>query len=417
MRFLISLAWKNLLRHGRRTLITAGAIAVGLGLYVFLDGWIQGTDDQSQTNMAWYETAGARIVDDEYWDDRDGAPLDHAVDDPEAIVALVEELGYQATPRTSFAGELIVTYDPFPEDGSLPTRIIALDPETDPDVYRINRTIVDGAFLEPGQEGVLMGAWTAEDIGAELGYTVTIATRTVDGYRQTIRLPIVGIFSSPNPVMNRGTLFVDLEVADFYLEMNGAVTQVDVALPERADRERAGRVLSRELELPAGLEVITWDTLASEVLAVAEADMVGTAIILFLVFIIAAVGVGNTMLMAVFERIRELGMMRAIGMTDRQVRMVFVMEAAGVGFIGSVGGLLIGALGNLYMVNVGIDFGFFTESIGNVGYRIVSVSYGTWNPTTMIIAFFVGVVMSAAISWLPARKASQMTITESLIHQ
>jgi ABC-type lipoprotein release transport system permease subunit len=163
--------------------------------------------------------------------------------------------------------------------------------------------------------------------------------------------------------------------------------------------------------------MITWDELAAEVLALAEAKQAGTGMILFLVFVIAAVGVGNTMLMAVFERIRELGMMRALGMTDKQIRRAFVAEAAGVGAIGGVLGVGLGVLATLYLVNIGVNFAGVIESIGNVGYRFASVSYGAWNPPTIVLAFVAGVVMSAVIAWMPARRAMKMSITECLIHQ
>ncbi|MFP4114364.1 MAG: ABC transporter permease [Spirochaetota bacterium] len=418
MSFLVGLAWKNLSRHWKRTLITAVAVAAGLAMYIFMDGWLLGADLQSKRNMVWYETGSARIVDAEYWEHRDTMPIRYAVEEPAPILDELDSRDIPATPRITFGGEMIVRYDPFPEDGALPTRVVALDPETDSEVYRLEETIVSGRFLRPGEEGVLMGAWTAEDIGAEIGYPITISTRTKDGFRQTIRLPIVGIFATPNPVMNRGTLLMDLEVADYYLEMDGAVTQIDTYFSDREDATASAEALATDLGISGDeLEMVTWNELAAEVLALAEAKQAGTGLILFLVFIIAAVGVGNTMLMAVFERIRELGMMRALGMTDVEIRLAFVMEAAGIGVIGSVFGVGLGALANLYMTTVGFDFSFFTEQIGNIGYRIASVSYGAWNPTTMIVAFAAGIVMSAIIAWLPARKAMKMSITDCLIHQ
>lgn len=418
MKFLIGLAWKNLSRYKRRTIITASAIAVGLSMFIFMDGWLKGADLQSQRNMVWYETGSARIVDAEYWENRDGAPIKYAVERSEPLLADLEAEGVPATPRITFGGEMIVTYDPWPEDGALPTRVIGLDPERDDRVYRLQETIVEGRYLSPGEEGVLMGAWTAEDLGAEVGYPITIATRTQDGYRQTIRLEIVGIFSTPNPVMNRGTLLMDIGVADYYLEMDGSVTQIDMRFADRADATRRAREVATTIDLDEErLDLVTWDELAAEVLALAEAKQAGTGMILFLVFLIAAIGVGNTMLMAVFERIRELGMMRALGMTERDIRRAFIFEAAGIGFIGSVFGVGLGALLNLYMVNVGFDFSFFTEQIGNIGYRIANISYGAWNPGTMATAFVVGILVSAIIAWVPARRAMKMSITDALIHQ
>ncbi len=101
--------------------------------------------------------------------------------------------------------------------------------------------------------------------------------------------------------------------------------------------------------------------------------------ILFLIFIIAAVGISNTMLMAIFERIRELGMMRSLGMSDMKIRIAFMLEAAGIGLIGSTIGVIIGVIANYWIINVGIDFGFLMREM-DIGYRIQSIFRGAWIP-------------------------------------
>ena len=113
--------------------------------------------------------------------------------------------------------------------------------------------------------------------------------------------------------------------------------------------------------------------------------------------------------MSVFERIRELGMMRAMGMKNRSIRSLFLMEAAGIGFIGSLGGVLLGAIVNLFLVNKGIDYSETMES-GDMGYRISAIAYGTWDPSTFVTAFVIGTVMAILVAWLPTRRALKLDI-------
>ncbi len=158
-----------------------------------------------------------------------------------------------------------------------------------------------------------------------------------------------------------------------------------------------------------------WRDIAYEYGALTEAKQSGTGVIMLLLFIIATVGISNTMLMAVFERTNELGMLRAIGMKDREIRLLFMIEAGAIGFLGSLGGVILGALANLFMVNVGIDFSWMTRSM-DIGYRISGAFYSAWNPLTMIQAFFTGIIICFSVAYIPTRRALKMKITDCLRH-
>jgi len=156
------------------------------------------------------------VLADGYLVERDLRPLRYAIDDVDEIEALLEKSGIRATARTVFNGELIVFQDPFPEDGSIQVTAYGIDPADDGDVYRLEETLSDGRFLEPGEDGVILGGWLAEDIDAKVGYPVTIVTRTRQGYFQTLELEVVGIVTTPNPIVNRHAVFIPIDIADFY---------------------------------------------------------------------------------------------------------------------------------------------------------------------------------------------------------
>jgi ABC-type lipoprotein release transport system permease subunit len=420
MKFLITLAWKNLFRYRRRTLITASAIAVGLMMFIFIDGFLLGVDTESQRNLKLFETGSAQIQHEEYFAERESLPLDYVVEDPEELMAELEEMGIPAAPRIHFSGEFIVSRDPYAEDGSLYGVVTAIDPETDDRVFDLEDTVVEGRYLEPNADEVMLGAWLAESLGAEVGYPITIATRTKTGYYQTIRAEIVGIVNCPSPQVNRSTAFIPLGTADYYLEMDGAVTTAALNFSGFADaKERAAEVEER-LGLSGGtygsLDVLPWQELAADYVAVSRMKRSGSGIILFLIVIIAAVGITNTMLMAVYERIRELGMMRALGMGDREIRWTFLLEAGGIGFIGSVLGTFFGIGLNAFMVYRGIDFTWLLKDM-DLGYRVSGVMHGAWHPSAIVGAFFLGVALSVLIAFIPTRRALKLEITECLRHQ
>ena len=94
----------------------------------------------------------------------------------------------------------------------------------------------------------------------------------------------------------------------------------------------------------------------------------------------------------------------------------FLFEAGGIGFVGSVFGVALGALGILYMVNVGIDFGFVMRNT-DIGYRVQSILRGTWNLRSFLVTLASGVGLSMIVAWLPIRRSLKMNIPTCLRHQ
>ncbi len=415
MKFLITFAFKNLTRYKRRTLITAGAIAVGIMMYIFIDAMLMGAEYESVRNLKWYETASARILNDEYWENRQQLPLDLSISDPDKIIDRLDENGIIATKRISIGGDLILSSQEFGEDGNLPVTVTAIDPSTDNEVFHYADTLIEGRFLEQDEDAALIGSWFAEDIGAKIGSWVTVLARGNGGFYEAIDLEIVGILNCPNPNVNRTLLMIPFDTADYYLAMDGAATEINIKLSDLADVD-AELPAIQELLNGDDLTVMSWTAMARDYLALAEAKRGGTGMILFLIFIIAAVGISNTMLMAIFERVRELGMMRSLGMSDAKIRIAFMLEAAGIGLLGSIMGVILGIVADFFIINVGIDFSFIMRDM-DIGYRIQGIFRGAWNPGTIVIAFFAGILISTLVAYLPTNRALKMDIPSCLRHQ
>ncbi len=418
MKFILQLAAKNLMRYKRRTAITAVAIAFGLMMYVFVDSLLLGAELESMRNLRWYETASLRVHDSAYWEDRHFLPLDASIESPQPILDLLKAEGITATARTSFAADMILYQDDFGEDGNMSVQVTAINPATDFDVYRFENTLIEGRFLQSGEmDGIVLGSWFAEDIGAKVGYWVTLVTRGKGGFYEAFDMQVVGIINCPNPNVNRSLVMMDIQAADLYLAMDGSVSSIDIVLGEKSNLNEVVQSLQPKLQaIDADLSLYTWEDLARDYLAILEAKQGGTGMILFLVFIIAAVGVSNTMLMAMYERMRELGMMRALGMRDRDILLAFLFEAGGIGLLGSVVGILLGCLANLYLVNVGFDFGFMFRDM-DIGFRIQNVMRGAWSIPTLIKAFLSGIGLSMIVAFLPIRRALKLDIPTCLHHQ
>lgn len=405
----VTLAYRNLTRHRRRTIVTATAVAMGLTIFIILDSILLGAELDSDRNIIWYETGAAQVIHRQYLEERDERTLNHVIDDRHTLAQDIQRHGFAVAPRTVFSAEMILFRDPFPEDGNVPVTAYGIDPLQDDDVFRISQSVQEGRFLTPDEEGVLLGSWLAEDVGAEVGFPIILVTRTRDGYFQTMDLEVVGIVETPNPIINRGALYLPLSVVDDYLHMGGGVTELAIASPPGSDAAQLQVVAAAY----PSLRVVSWQELAADYIALTQTKDSASGLILFLVFVIAAVGISNTILMAVLERTRELGMLQAIGMRNREITTMLLMEAAGIGLLGALMGVTAAALLNIPLITQGIDFGFIMRDT-DVGYRLTSHFYGTWNGATFISAAAMGVAISVVTAVLPVRRALQRPVVESL---
>jgi ABC-type lipoprotein release transport system permease subunit len=419
---LLRLALRNLGRHRRRTVITAAALAAGVALFIFMDSMLHGIDTESQRNLVWYETGSGRIVSAAQHAELERVALQHELVDYQPVLAALAARGVAAAPRVRFAGEL------FFGEGSLPVRLVGIDPALDPTVFRLPESLLPGGgFLETGVPGLLLGAWMTDDLGIAVGDFVEVRTRTRHGAMQTLELELAGILLSPNPTINKGVGFLPLDVVQFDLDLEG-VTEIalgalrtrlgrSIPVPAGATLEREIRRLNEELASAfPGVVAVGWTELARDYLALLESDSAGNSVMLLLVFLIAAVGVSNTMLIAVYERIREFGVMRALGMDDAAIRATMVLEAGAIGLIGSLAGLAVGAAATWWLVQWGIDMSGLYGNI-NLGYRVTGVFRGAWNPGIMLTAVIFGVAASMAIALLPARRALRLDVVQCLRYE
>jgi ABC-type lipoprotein release transport system permease subunit len=327
-------------------------------------------------------------------------------------VASLESEGLHAVPRIPFPADLIFFKDPFPEDGFIPARVVAIHPEKDGEVFRLEETLVEGEWLQSGVDGLVLGLWAARDIGADVGSWITVSTLARDGFPQVFDLEVVGILNSPNPEVNGSGVYMPLDIADDYLAMDGTVPVVHIRSPGLMPLGGVPEA-SERVVLPQGTRWYTWEELAADYVAMMDAETSGSTSIIMLILIIAAVGISNTMLMAVLERRREVGMMRSLGMNDRHIRRLFLWESAGIGAAGSILGVGIGALINIPMVNRGLDFTFFFQE-NTFGYRTAGVFYGSWHWQGFLYAFILGIGLSVLVAMISIRRILRIGIVESL---
>ena len=163
--FLLKLAFKNLSRYRTRTIITSGAIAFGIMIFIIIDSLLAGLALESELNLIAYETGGAKVFSEGYWEERNSIPLSYTLEQQGSVTEILEENKIPYAPRINFSADLIIYQDPFPEDGSFAVKVTAIDPELDPEVFRLDVAMKngEGRWLEKDEDGNLI---TASDLSS-----------------------------------------------------------------------------------------------------------------------------------------------------------------------------------------------------------------------------------------------------------
>jgi len=253
---------------------------------------------------------------------------------------------------------------------------------------------------------------------------------------QLIDAVITGVVNSPNPKTNGNIAFIPIDSLqdETGLLLDGRVTELLIRSAKAKDSQLPGKFESVESILSAlsksscaprfsgsagttvpELSIFSWQSYSADYFAAAAGDNISTRVMILFLFILSFIGIANTMLMAILERTKEIGMLRALGMTDAQLLLSYMIEASLVGVIGSTIGVIVGCLINIPMVNYGIDYSAVTEAMdGNIGYRISSSFKSMWNAGTIVATFFAASLLSGCMAVVPTLRALKMPVTETL---
>lgn len=409
MKFIFSLAIKNLFRYYKRTIITSLSIALGIGFLIYIDGILKWADEDTVRNLKNYETASLKIANKNFFKDEELVPVAEIIPDKPKIISILKKEKINYTEEIKFIANLIteITGESFTFIG------LGIEPAPHKNIYKLNRSIYKGKFLDNKNNSILISKYCAELLNVDIGDYIIVETRTRYNAYNADSFLITGIFDTPNPEINLNYFYIPISAADKLLDMEGNVNLL--ALKIENNIETVKKRLENQLT-EAGInniEIKSWKDMAKDYITLSKTKRGGSAFMLFLVFIIVAVGIINTMLMAVFERTGEIGMMRAMGATDKEILLCFIFESAGIGFIGGVVGVILGILINWYMIKYGWDF---SSAMGDIsyGYRVSAIWHTKWNPEMMGFAFIFAILISIIVSMFPARKAIKMNITDAL---
>ena len=412
---LLQLAWRNLWRNRRRTFITMAAIAFGYAMLLFVACLMAGLRWQMIQNGTCLVMSQIQIHAPNYYPNRSLQKTlgGRKGTDVSALLAAIS-----ADRRVSAVAPRVYGYALLSAvHRSAGVELMGVVPDQEPKITTLNTQISKGTYLTARlPKGVVIGDKLASTIGIELNSEIVLLTQAADGSMGNDVYTVVGILHSGLDALDRGLVLMSLSsLQDLLHLVPTRIHEVGIKLNRIDEATTVAAALEARLGKTLKVRAMAWPELAPELANYVQFNHGVTVVLFFIFFLVAVIGVMNTMLMAVFERTREFGMLMAVGMRPSQVIGLILMEAAGLGVASLVVGATLGVPLLWYLQVHGLDLGGATGEVVSVAGVVVGhLWYGRQDFTAYSQAAL-GLAATVLISALyPAWRAAQLRPTEAM---
>lgn len=399
---LLQMAFRDLGRNRRRSFFSSLAVAMGLAMLLLLAATVKGEMSGAMDSTIQLQSGHLQVRSKNYDEGKTSLKWEDLIADPQQVADQIAGLApvKLATPRLFASGILAVG------DESAGVRIFGIDPASAANApYRAG--LESGSFLTPeDRNGILMGKTLADKLSLKTGDTVNLSVNTSNGEVDEQPFIIRGIYNTESSGFDGGTIFMPITKAQTITQTEKHASTIFVLLKDKDQTT----VVANALQAP-NLQVLTWMKM-NELGVQAETLANSYMIILYLIVLgITATVIVNTLIMAVFERTREIGILMAIGMKSRRVMAMFLSESALLAVGGIIMGLVVGLLAVFYFSRVGFH-------IGNIGYStsflVGNIIYSQFSMADTVNLTILTFIITLLAGLYPAWMASRLEPVEAL---
>jgi len=400
---LTSLAWKNIWRNKKRSLIIVVAIAFGLwgGLVAgaIMMGWGESMVDTAIDR----DLAHIQIHNPGFLRDRE---VTNFIPNGFAVMDSVRKIpGVKAV-----SGRTLVEGMAASPTSTFGVTIMGIDPDQAKRVTDIYKLLVEGDYFNgKGKNPIVIGQKLADRLSLKIRSKIILSFQGLDSSLTYAAFRVSGIYKSGSSLFDESHVFV--RQADLFRLLNTQPIVHEIAI-----RAESAKLMSRVLAAIQGrypkMDIKTWKELAPEIAVTADAMISFTYLFVAIILMALIFGITNTMLMAVMERIRELGMLIAIGMKRVKVFVMILLETIMLSFTGGICGMIIGGASIAWLSHTGIDFSAFSSSLESFG---IGTMLYPFLPLDMYIALVAMIIVAASIaSTVPAWKAVHLVPSQAI---
>jgi len=336
------IAWRNLWRNKRRTLITTASVFFGVLLAAIMSSMQEGSYENMIDNVVKFYSGYIQIQEEEYWEHKTLYYSFEARDSLYEKINSVKEITLVVPRLESFA--LMSS-----EDITQPARIIGVDQEKEDSMTNLSQWIVEGSYFEGNHNSILLGSKLAKNLDVELKDTVALLGQGFYGSTVAELFVVKGILEFPNPEFNKTFAYMRLDRAQQFYSAISRLTSLALMLEDYSKLDPAINSLESKIDSP--YTALTWREMQPEMVQMIESDRAGGVIMKAILYIIIAFGILGTIIMMIAERRKEMGLMVSVGMRKHKLAAILFLETVYIGIIGVVGGIIVSFPIVFYMVH------------------------------------------------------------------
>jgi len=402
----LKLAWRNIWRHRRRTFIVVGAIGFTMMLMLWYDGLVAGFQDAIYGNAIQVLGGNIQIHAAGYQDKADQTPLLPLPDDARLVATALAQPQVAAASRRINTGGLATN-----NKGSFAVGITGIEPEKELPVNLIAQHVTAGRFLASSDgDQVLIGKGLADAMEVKVGDRITVAGKATHSQMRQRTLTIVGIYDVGMSDIEKRTVYVSLAEAQDLYGLPGQSTEVAISLKHIGEEYAVMSAISAAMP---GYDMGSWQTNFPEMQTAISTKSQAMDIFSIVILFVVGIGILNLLLMAVFERRREIGILAAMGVKPGGITFEFLLEGALMGLLGAALGVALGVLINLAFMGVGLDFSQFA-SMSSYTALLSGKIYPTLGLEKIWLRLAVVIVISVISAYYPARQAATIEPAQAL---
>jgi len=408
MTLYLRLAWRNIWRHRRRTVIIVLAMGLSLAMMMMYDGLLDGFNNAIAGNAVRVLGGNVQVHAAGYREKVESNPLLPLKDDAAVVQAALAQPDVVAAARRIQTGGLVSNHE-----GAFPMSIIGIEPEAEAPVSLIAEHIVAGRYLEPSDEdSILIGKGLAEALSLDIGDRITMVGSDIHKQNRQRTMTVIGVYDVGIPTIEKANAYISLTEAQNLFGLRDQSTEVQITLKKVGTEADVVAALTPALP---GYEVESWEKNYPELGNAIGRKSIVMDIFSVIIVMIAGIGILNLLLMAIYERTREIGLLGAMGLKPRQIAATFILEGVLIGVVGVVAGIGMGLMINLSLGQVGMDYSQFagiTEYMALISGKI----YPTLGMSKIAGRATVVVVIAALAALIPALIAARREPSEALHH-
>ena len=407
---LLKLAWRNVWRNRRRTLLVVLAMGMMMSFLVMYDSMIFGFESAVYGNAIKLSGGNVQIRATGYEDSYSPNPMLPMGDGLDAVAVAEGLPNVEAVLRHANTGGLVSN-----REGVFPVGIFGIEPEIESAVNPIfqEEFLIEGRMLQSDDEDVVfIGKGLADAMDVGVGDRIKMSGKSAHEEMRQRTMTIIGIYDVNLASLERQSLYISLGEAQRLYELDNSVTEVIIYAEVTGKEEPIVEALNTSL---TGYEVSTWHTAIPELSSTIEmknAVMTGFSVV---ILGIASIGLFNILLMAIYERTQEIGLLGAIGLKPRQISMLFLYEGIMIGLIGAVVGTIMGYAITFVLSIVGINYGFAVDMVDYMALMGTHI-YPAFDLNLTLERAGLLAVISAIAALYPAIEASRREPADALHH-